>query len=99
MAPYRCRTSGILIVKIGGYVDGDFVDTPGRSTGHWSGLKCGGVDTDLFEYGIHKRGSKLAAAVIKAIDLRFAERRWYKERELETKAMYEVNVKAKDVVN
>ena len=37
--------------------------------------------------------------VIKAIDLKFAERRWYKERELETKAMYEVNVKAKDVVN
>ena len=38
--------------------------------------------------------------VVKAIDLKFAERRWYKERELETKAVYSVDVtKGKDVVN
>ena len=37
--------------------------------------------------------------VIRAIDLKFAERRWYKERELEAKAMYEVNIEKKNVVN
>tara|TARA_B100000085_G_scaffold154698_1_gene140493 strand:+ start:148 stop:330 length:183 start_codon:yes stop_codon:yes gene_type:complete len=37
--------------------------------------------------------------VIRAIDLRFAERRWYKERELEAKAMYEVDIEKKNVVN
>jgi len=37
--------------------------------------------------------------VMRAIDLKFAERRWYKERELEAKAMYEVNIEKKNVVN
>ena len=37
--------------------------------------------------------------VIRAIDLRFTERRWYKERELEAKAMYEVDIEKKNVVN
>ena len=37
--------------------------------------------------------------VMRAIDLKFAERRWHKERELEAKAMYEVNIEKKNVVN
>jgi len=35
--------------------------------------------------------------VIKAIDLRFAERRWYKERELEQSALRAVKVENKSV--
>lgn len=37
--------------------------------------------------------------VIRAIDLKFAERRWLKERELEAKATYEFEIEKKNVVN
>ena len=37
--------------------------------------------------------------VMRAIDLKFAERRWLKERELEAKATYEFEIEKKNVVN